>query len=234
MTFNLRQLDNLSYDDVDPILNDYIEGAIDAFLGSPEATAHLSNYPEELGWIGTFVDLGYRYGEKTLSQMTQKDVQTLMEQTLPRKVTVLDPTEAEDAVPELLAFWQFLQREYNLRAGASICKYLESLAPQFPAMMMDPTRSGPAKAFIMMGHQSGFDMTTMEGMQAFQQEYNATLQLRQSDLMTQALSNMIPGGASLPSASPRSPSRPKPKGMGVPNPNSPKKGDRKKPNRKKK
>jgi hypothetical protein len=234
MTFNLHQLDLLSYDDVDPILNDYIDGVTDAFVNSPEGTAHLENYPEGLGWIGTFIDLGYRYGEKTLPQMTQRDVQTLMEHTLPRKVTVFDPAEAEDAIPELTAFWQFLQREYSLKASAAIVKYLETLTSQFPTMMTDPARGGIAKAFVMMGHQAGFDMSTMEGMQAFQQQYNASLQQRDSDLMTQAINNTFSGGGFPQLSDSRTPSRPKPKGMGVPKANSPKKSDRKKANRKKK
>ena len=80
--------------------------------------------------------------------MTKGDVQTLMEYTLPRKVTIFDPAEAEDTIPELVAFWRFLQREYNLRSAKAIVKCLESLASQFPNMMSDPSRGGIAKTFI--------------------------------------------------------------------------------------
>lgn len=61
------------------------------------------------------------------------------------RITLFDPPEAEDAIPELVAFWLFLQRQYNLRSAAAIVKYLESLAPKFPATVSDPKRGGIAK-----------------------------------------------------------------------------------------
>lgn len=79
MTFNLRQLDNLSYDEVEPILDDYIQGAINEFVNSPEGEDHLKTYPSGGSWIGSFIELGYNYGETTLPRMTKGDVQTLME-----------------------------------------------------------------------------------------------------------------------------------------------------------
>lgn len=234
MTFNLRQLDNLSYDAVEPILYDYIQGAIDTFVTSLEGEAHLQTYPDGGSWIGNFIELSYNYGETTLPQMTKGDVQNLMEYTLPRKVTVFDPAEAEDAIPELVAFWRFLQREYKLRNAGAIVKYLESLAPKFPAMMSDPARGGIAKAFLMMGQQSGFNMTTPEGVEAFQQQYNVNPQSSNADWITNAMNSMMAGAVPLPSSSQPTSSRPKPKGMGTQKPNSSKKTDRKKTNRKKK
>jgi hypothetical protein len=40
MAFNLRLLDQLSYDDAEPLLEDYIEGAIEQFLESTAGQAH--------------------------------------------------------------------------------------------------------------------------------------------------------------------------------------------------
>ncbi len=234
MPFNISQLDNLSYDEVEPILNDYINGVIEQFVNSPEGKAYLKNYPEGGGWIGTFIEMGYNYGETTLPQMTKGDVQTLMESTLPRKVTIFDPAEAEDAIPELVAFWRFLQREYNLRSATAIVKYLESLAPQFSSLMSDPSRGGIAKAFMMMGHQAGFDMTTQEGVQAFQQQYNASLKSDTPDLATNALKSLIQGGLAQPSSRQPTPSQSKLKGMGMQKTPPVKKTPRKRTSRKKK
>ncbi|MDZ4877368.1 MAG: hypothetical protein CLLPBCKN_006803 [Chroococcidiopsis cubana SAG 39.79] len=234
MPFNIRQLDRLSYDDVEPILDNYISGAIEQFVNSPEGEAHLKNYPEGGGWIGTFIEMGYNYGETTLPKMTKGNVQTLMEYTLPRKVTIFDPAEAEDAIPELVAFWQFLQREYNLRSAKAIVKYLESLASQFPNMMSDPSRGGIAKAFMMMGDQAGFDMTAPEGIQAFQQQYNASLKSAPPDLTTNALKNLIQGGLALPDSERSTPSPSIPKGMGMQKAPPAKKTPRKRTSRKKK
>jgi hypothetical protein len=38
--------------------------------------------------------------------------------------------------------------------------------------MMDPDRFGPAKAFVVEGTAAGFDMTSEEGMLAFQEQWN--------------------------------------------------------------
>ena len=142
MTFNLRQLDRLSYDDVEPIMYDYIEEITQLFIASPEGQAYESKdlatsddrqdlkdaspmtikdkvlslikstdpEPEETPpvgyWIARFIDYGYIYEEVTLPQMTQQRVKSLMENTLPRKVTISEPSDAADAIPELVAFWQ--------------------------------------------------------------------------------------------------------------------------------
>ncbi|MDX2243531.1 MAG: hypothetical protein NW224_22855 [Leptolyngbyaceae cyanobacterium bins.302] len=225
MTFNIRQLDHLSYDDVEPILDDYINGAIQQFVNSPEGKAHIEAYPEGGYWIGSFIEMGYLYGEVPLPKMTKGDVQNLMEYTLPRKVTIFDPSEAEAAIPELVAFWKFIQREYQFRSAGAIGKYLETLASKFPAMMCDPTRGGIAKAFMMMGHQAGFDMTTQAGIQAFQQHYNNSLKSDSPDAITNTLKAAIQGGL------PPSPSIPK--GVGAAKTNSTKQ-TRKKSGRKKK
>ena len=39
-------------------------------------------------------------------------------------------------------------------------------------MMMDERRFGPAKSFILAGTAAGFDMSTQEGLHAFQQQWN--------------------------------------------------------------
>jgi hypothetical protein len=230
MTFNIRQLDNLTYDEVEPILGDYIQGAIDQFVNSPEGQAYVESHPTGGGWIGTFIEMAYLYDGITLPKMTKGSVQGLMEYILPRKITIFDPAEAEDAIPELMAFWQFLQREYKFRSANAILKYLATLESKFPTMMCDPNRGGMAKAFVMMGHQSGFDMTTPEGIQAFQEQYNASLQSGPPDLIAQAIENMM-GGRSMPPSS--QPPQPKPKGMEGRNTTSAKKTTGKKASRKK-
>ncbi len=232
MTFNIRQLDNLTYDDVEPILGDYIQGAIEQFVNSPEGKVYVESHPKGGGWIGTFIELAYIYNGLTLPKMTKGDVQALMEYTLPRKLTIFDPAEAEDAIPELMAFWHFLQREYQFRSAGAILKYLATLESKFPAMMCDPSRGGIAKTFAMMGHQAGFDMTTPEGIQAFQEQYNANLQSGPPDLMLRAIENMIQGGLSMPPSS--QPAQPKPKAIGGQHTTSDKRTDRKKSSRKKK
>lgn len=172
MSFNIRQLDKLDYDDVEPILPAYINAALDEFVTSKVGAAYVEANPEGGGWIGTFIELGYLYQELTLPKMTKGAVQQLMEYTLPRKITLMDPSEAEDAIPELVAFWTFLKEDYKLRSAGAIAKYLQSIEDKFVGWMFDPARGGMAKSFITQGVAAGYDMTTEEGIKAFQEEYN--------------------------------------------------------------
>jgi hypothetical protein len=172
MVFDIRLLDNLSYDEVEPLLDDYIEDAIAEFVESAAGQTHIRAYPEGGQWIGSFVEMAYIYGEFTLPNMTKVDVQQVIEYILPRKLTLLDPSEADDAIPELVAFWTFLKQDYKLRNAGAIVKYLLSIQNKFKKWMFDPARGGITKSFIMQGVQEGYDMTTMEGIEAFKEVYN--------------------------------------------------------------
>ncbi len=175
MTFDINQLNNLEYDDAEPLLEDYINDVIEEFAQSPEGKAYAQEYPEFGGWINSFIEMSYNYEGFTLPKMTKADAQVVMEYLLPRKLTLLDRSEAEDAIPELVAFWNFLKREYKFRSAGAIAKYLSSIKDKFTDWMFDPARGGIAKNFFMIGIQAGFDMTTREGLNAFQKEYNQKL-----------------------------------------------------------
>ncbi|MEB3310761.1 MAG: hypothetical protein VKJ02_11060 [Snowella sp.] len=176
MKFDIKLLDNLDYDDVEPLLEDYIDTLIEEFIQSPEAQEQIADDLEEVGnWIYHFIDYGYRYEEFTLTKMTLSQVKTLMESLLPRKITILEKSDAEDAIPELVAFWSFLQREYQLKQAKGIIIYLRSIKDKFPDWMIDPARGGMAKNFFLSGLQQGFDMETQEGMNNFKDFFNAQL-----------------------------------------------------------
>ncbi|ABW30968.1 IS1096 element passenger TnpR family protein [Acaryochloris marina] len=172
MTFNIRQLDGLDYDEAEPLFDDYINGLINEFIQSDVGIAHTQTYPEGGFWIGTFIEMAFAYGEFTLPKMTKGDAQLVMENILPRKLTLRDRSEAEDAIPELVAFWTFLKREYKLRSGGAIAKYLTSIQDKFADWMFDASRGGIAKNFMLQGMQAGFDMSSQADIEAFQAEYN--------------------------------------------------------------
>ncbi|NEQ51647.1 MAG: hypothetical protein F6K11_16160, partial [Leptolyngbya sp. SIO3F4] len=175
MVFNIRQLDKLSYDDVEPLLEDYIHNAIEEFVDSEVGQEHIKTHPEGGNWIGTFIEFAYLYGEYTLPKLTKSAVKELMEYTLPRKLTLLEPSDTDDAIDELVAFWTFLKQDYKLRSAGAISKYLLSIKEQFPKWMFDPARGGISKNFVLQGMQAGYDMTTQEGASEFQAEYNRSL-----------------------------------------------------------
>lgn len=185
MTFDINQLNNLEYDDAEPLLENYINSLIEQFAESPEGKAYAQEHPEFGGWIDHFIEMSYNYEGLTLPKMTKTNVQVVMEHLFPRKVTLLDRADAEDAIPELVAFWDFLKREYNIRSAGAITTYLSSIKDKFTDWMFEPARGGMAKNFFMSGMQAGFDMTTQEGLNSFQIDYNQKLisQLQQIEIL---------------------------------------------------
>jgi hypothetical protein len=149
MPFNIYQLDNLSYDEVEPLLEDYIDDAVAAFVDSDIGQAYVEQHPVGGNWIATFIEMAYLYGGHTLPKLTKGDAKAVMEQILPRKLTLMDPSEAEGATEELAAFWTFLSQTYGFRSAAAIAKYLRSIGDRFPQWMVDPQRGGMAKQFLM-------------------------------------------------------------------------------------
>jgi hypothetical protein len=180
MDFDIHQLDNLDFDEAELLLHKYIDELIDQFIESPEGQSHVTDYPNVGWWINSFIEQGYEYEGFTLPSMTQGNVATLMELILPRKITLMDIADAEDAIPELTAFWAFLKREYSLQNAESIILYLFSIKDKFGEWMMDPDRGGMTKKFMLTGMKAGFDMTTQEGLNAFQASYNAQLKKKRS------------------------------------------------------
>ncbi len=178
MAFLIHQLDNLDYDEVEPLLEDYIHGAIADFVDSPIGQACVERNPMGGNWIGNFIEMAYLYGGYTLPKMTKGNVQEVMEYTLPRKLTLLNPSDTDGAIDELVAFWTFLDGKYRLRSAKAIAKYLQSIETKFPQWMFDPQRGGMAKSFLTQGMAAGFDMTTQAGVDAFREEYNRNLHAR--------------------------------------------------------
>lgn len=176
MSFNIHLLDNLDYEEAEDFLDNYIDTLIELFCQSPEGKAYAETTTEEIGgWIYNFLDYGYRYEELTPAKMSKTKVKLLMEQLLPRKVTVFNKADADTAIPELLAFWSFLEREYHLRSAKTVITYLRSIENKFGNWLMDPARAGMAKTFFLGGIEAGFDMTTQEGLDQFKEFYNAQL-----------------------------------------------------------
>ncbi|UBF27410.1 hypothetical protein K9N68_05520 [Kovacikia minuta CCNUW1] len=199
--FDISQLDNLDYDDAEPILTSYQDSVIEQFADSPEGQAYLESYPDMGGWIANLIEYGYSYEGLTLPKMTSAGIKLVLENIFPRKITLLEPTDADDAIPELIAFWQFLKREYQFKQADAIIKYLNQLAPKFGEIMNDPANFGMAKSFMMMGHQAGFDMASQEGVNAFMHEYNTNLLPKLKEQSGDSFSPMSPlAGLPNPSA----------------------------------
>jgi hypothetical protein len=176
MSFDIHQLDQLDEWD-EGAFEEYQDALLDLFLQSEEGQMHLQQFPEaDAGfWASQLVRYGYNYLGITLPKMTRADVEEIVTELFPRKISLLEPDDADDAIPELIAFWQYLKREYALRQADAIIKLLQRIAPDFVRILNDPARFGMAKSFVMMGHSAGFDMTNEEDINEFMHLYNDSL-----------------------------------------------------------
>lgn len=177
MGFDIYQLDDLDLDihEDQEYLEDYQDQIIELFVNSPDGQKYLERNSDIGGWIGHLIYYGYAYEGVTLPRMTKNELKIVLESLFPRKISLFSPDEADSAIPELIAFWQFLHREYQLRNAPSILKYLKELQPNFPTIMNDPSKFGMAKSFFMMGQEAGFDLTTQEGLNDFTLHYNTNV-----------------------------------------------------------
>lgn len=174
MPIDIHQMDG--YEDYseesDLALEKFVDTLIDQFLESPEGKAHLEIFKEAGFWIRMLLDYGYRYEGLTPPTMSGEDVEDVLAEILPRKVTLSSREEVEDAIPELKAFWQYLKREYALKQSDEILESLDEIEPHFADLMFDNSRFGMAKSLVMAGSDSGFDMSDPDEMNKFFHQYN--------------------------------------------------------------
>lgn len=177
MTFDIHQLDGIdSYSSqAEKALEEYQDALLEQFSNSPEGQARLQADPEMGFWAAQLIYYGYSYIGVTLPQMTAGYVDEIVTELFPRKISLLSPDDADDAIPELVAFWEYLKREYKLPNANSVLKFLREIEPDFKSIMNDPSRFGMAKSFFMMGQEAGFDMTNEEELNAFMHLYNAAV-----------------------------------------------------------
>jgi hypothetical protein len=187
MSINLDRIDRIEdYDEAIAALEELVTELVEEFVESPEGKAYLNAHPEMEEYVGSWIDhllyYGYAYRSVTLPRMTKNEVEAIVTGLFPQKISLLDPEEAKTTIPELLAFWQFLKRAYKHKNATKIIKFLEQIQPSFKDIMNDSSRFGMAKSFFAAGIEAGFDMTSQEGLQAFQEQYNQSIREKTNNL----------------------------------------------------
>lgn len=152
----------------------YRDEIMSRFSASPEGqevAAKIGGFP---GWADAFMDYGMGYLGVTPPEMTPDMVEEILFDIFPRKVSAM-PGAGEEIILELRAFWAFLQREFQLpNAGAALQMLQSVTGDDLEQEMQNPANFGMAKSFFMLGQQSGFDMMTQEGLDAFTEVFNAS------------------------------------------------------------
>lgn len=152
----------------------YREQLLHLFEESPEFQGLLDEGIDP-GWTGMLLDYGVDYLGVAPPQMTPDSLREILFDIFPRKVTA-DANEAPAVIRELQAFWQFLQREFQLENAAACLKVLnDRAARRLKEEMNNPANFGMAKSLMMMGLERGFDMTTEEGINEWVNTYNSEL-----------------------------------------------------------
>lgn len=177
MAMNLNRLDSIrDYDAEIEALEDYTEELVTEFINAPEGQAYLAANPSAQASVGSWIDsllhFGYVYESVTLPHMTKQSVEVIVTRLFPEKISLVNEDDADIAIPELMAFWEFLKRSYNHPQATRILTFLRQIQPKFKGIMNDPNNFGIAKSFFAAGTSAGFDMTTEEGLKAFQAQYN--------------------------------------------------------------
>lgn len=114
--------------------------------------------------------------------MAACEVRDIVTVIFPRKVSIASPDDADAVILELVAFWQYLKRVYNLPNAEDVLRFLHRIEPEFKGIMNDPANFGMAKSFLAAGRAAGFDMTKEEDLLKFQLIHNSTIAQRASPL----------------------------------------------------
>ena len=160
MSFNIHQLDRIDSCDekADKALEKFQNEILEKFYRSLNEEA-ITDMDHEIGfWSAQLINYGFNYIWVTLPNMAVSDIEEIVTELFPKKITIDTPEEANITIPELKLFWQFLKREFNLKNSDLILKYLSDIEPNYNKIMNDPSRFGMAKSFVMSGKSAGFNM----------------------------------------------------------------------------
>ncbi|NEQ97569.1 MAG: hypothetical protein F6K30_12740, partial [Cyanothece sp. SIO2G6] len=141
MAVDLYELDAIgNYKKAIAALEGYADKIIDDFLEAPEGQSYIQAHPDEEDYVGEWflsvLTLTYKTEVVTLPHITPSVLEPILTQRLP---TTLSPDEAADAgslIPELIAFWSYLQRVYRLSTAPDIIHCLRSIQPIFNALVL--------------------------------------------------------------------------------------------------
>ena len=144
MPVNLYQLDSIEdRQQAIAFLDEFIAELIAEFIASAEGKDYGRRHPniQHIGiWIDCLVRYGYIHESVTLSQMKIERIERIVTQIFPQQNYLFESSTIATAIPELVAFWQFLQQEYQLPRAPQIIEFLRRIEPEFDRVMNDSDR----------------------------------------------------------------------------------------------
>ncbi len=174
MPFDIKRLADI--ETAEDEYYEYQDELLNLFANSPEGQARLQADGGMAFWARSLIDYGYNYVGVPLHEMDEGTIEELLTEVFPRKISLSAPEDADEGLPAMIAFWEYLKREYRLENADEILACLRSVKPRdFKAWMNDSSRFGMAKSFFSMAQSEGFDLTNEQESNAFMNLYNARL-----------------------------------------------------------
>lgn len=175
MPFDLRRFDEI--EEHGDEFYEYKNELLDLFADSPEGKACLQENESAIFWAGSVIEYGFSYVGSPLHEMNADEMEELLTEIFPRKISLSKPDDADNGLPAMIAFWEYLKREHQLSNADNILRYLRAVKlADFKKWMNDSSRFGMAKSFFSMAKSEGFDLSNEEDNQAFMALYNSRLQ----------------------------------------------------------
>jgi len=102
------------------------------------------------------------------------DLEDLLLNVYPRKVTVFDPADTQDTIPALRDLLAFLADTGRLTdvAARGLGRELDQVTPRFADAVMDPSRWGTARSIMQAMATDGVDITDSAAVQDWIAQYN--------------------------------------------------------------
>jgi hypothetical protein len=73
-------------------------------------------------WAKCLIDYGYNYVGVALHEMDANDMEELLTEVFPRKISLSKPEDADQGLPAMIALWEYLKREYQLSNAENILR----------------------------------------------------------------------------------------------------------------
>ena len=110
------------------------------------------------------------------ARLNPGDLEDLLLNVYPRKVTVFDAEDTQDTVPALRDLLAFLADTGRLTSAAArrLGRELDQVAPRFAGAVMDPSRWGTARSITQAMVTEGVDITDSAAVQDWITRYNAS------------------------------------------------------------
>lgn len=174
MSFDFHALCSLDIDDYDDaikVVSQYTNDVLDLFHNSEMGKKYGEIYKEEGSWIEPLLHFAFDYDLPTLPHMRAWDVRHLLTDIFPRKVSV-NEDQALEIIPEITAFWQFIESEFDQPDTKPILKFLRKIEKKYSKIIMDESKFGMAKTFAMQMIDEGVDILDQKAVDAFIERYN--------------------------------------------------------------